>query len=155
VLQTPTEPSGLKVLSEEKDEKSKKCFLMKIKYIMKKFMYIIISMIISTNAFANKIEKNAWVNNIKNAMPTYICQSNTVFRQCFTVTTDECIDVASSATTVCLKNIDKKIPSKLKMPEEGEKFGGDVGECVGITYGSVLSNKIIKTDKCNKLIYGK
>jgi tetrahydromethanopterin S-methyltransferase subunit G len=122
---------------------------------MKKFIPVIILIIISTNAFANKIEKNVWANNIKTSMPTYFCQSNQVFRQCFTVTADECIEVASSATNVCLKNIDKKIPSKLKMPEEGQKFGGDVGECVGITYGSVLSNKIIKTEKCNKLIYGK
>jgi hypothetical protein len=27
------------------------------------------------------------------------------------------------------------------MPEEGQKFGGDVGECAGITYGTILNDK--------------
>ena len=51
--------------------------------------------------------------------------------------------------------MDDKIPKKIEMPEEGRKFGGDIGECAATTYGMALNNKRIKSEKCNKLIFGK
>jgi hypothetical protein len=122
---------------------------------MKKFILVIFLITASLNVLANQVEKNDWINHIKNSMPAYFCQSNQVFRQCFSVSANDCLDVAYSAINVCLRNMDKKIPKKIKIPEEGQKLGGDIGECAATTYGAVLSDKRIKSEQCNKLIFGR
>jgi hypothetical protein len=122
---------------------------------MKNLIFLISSMMISLNAEAIQVEKSDWINQMKTALPTYFCQSDQLFRQCYTVSANECQDVAYTATNVCLKKMDEKIPKKINMPEQGEKLGGDLGECAGTTYSAVLNNKRIKSATCNKLIFGK
>ena len=122
---------------------------------MKNSIFLISSMMISLNVVAIQVEKSDWINQMKTGLPTYFCQSGQLFRQCFTVSANECQDVASAATNVCLKKMDEKIPKKITIPEQGEKLGGDLGECAATTYGLVLDNKRIKSATCNKLIFGK
>jgi hypothetical protein len=74
------------------------------------------------NSGAFVIERDSWVEYMKTALPTYQCQSEKYFRQCFSVTTENCEEVMASTTRICLDKERANIPDVLNQPEDGTKW---------------------------------
>jgi len=107
---------------------------------------IVISM---TPGIANEISKDDWINGMTTALPVALCKSDQFFRQCFSVTQEECEEVALSATRVCIENNRERIPSRINQPEDGRYWGQIIGGCVGPAYVIALKDKKINNEKCN------
>ena len=114
--------------------------------------FLIISLLIAIESMpinANEVLKDDWINGVTTALPAALCKSDQLFRQCFSVTQEECEEVALSSTRVCIKNNREKIPPRLNQPEDGRYWGQIIGSCVGSAYVIALKNKKINNDKCN------
>lgn len=75
--------------------------------------FLIISLLIAIESMpinANEVLKDDWINGVTTVLPVALCKSDQLFRQCFSVTQEECEEVALSSTRVCIKNNREKIP---------------------------------------------
>jgi len=110
------------------------------------FLFIII---ISSPIHAVEVNKKDWVNAMTTALPAAFCNSSQYFRQCFSVTPQECEETAASVTRICLNNNNDKIPPKLQQSKDGAHWGTIIGACAGEAYEVALIKKRIKNTKCN------
>lgn len=117
---------------------------------MKIKIYWYLSMfVLSSSVHATEVSKDDWIAGMNNVLPTVFCKSEQYFRQCFSVTAEECEEVAVSATRVCLNNNKDEIPDVLVQPEDGTHWGTVIGACAGEAYEASLMKKRINKDVCN------
>jgi hypothetical protein len=117
---------------------------------MKKLILIFTSVMI-TQVNAVEVPKDNWVNAMKSALPAAFCNSSMYFRQCFSVTAEQCEETAASTTRICLKNNDKDIPNTLIQPKDGTHWGTIIGSCAGEAYETTLMKNKISNAKCNDI----
>jgi len=106
---------------------------------------------LSVYLHAGEVDKSTWVNGMSTALPTAFCNSSQYFRQCFSVSAEECEETAASATRICLKKHIKDIPEMLVQPKDGTHWGTIIGQCAGEAYDVTLTNKKIDNDQCNNV----
>ncbi|MDH4262163.1 MAG: hypothetical protein OEV78_03855 [Spirochaetia bacterium] len=102
---------------------------------------------LSTHAF--EVSKKTWIEGMTSALPAAFCNSSQYFRQCFNITAIECEETALSATRICIKENEEKIPDVLVQPEDGRNWGTKIGSCAGKTFELSLIKKRINNDQCN------
>lgn len=95
-----------------------------------------------------QVSKQQWTETMQTALPTAFCAEGQPFRTCFKVTQEECENAAASATRVCLRKFQSKLPASLKQPEDGQKWGEKIGLCAGNAYAAALDAKKLKTKEC-------
>jgi hypothetical protein len=101
------------------------------------------------SSMATEVAKAEWLSAMSTAVPTSFCQPKQYFRQCFSVSAEECEQVAASSTRTCLEKHKSAIPEILVQPADGTRFGTVVGACAGSTYEITLTSKRISSAKCN------
>jgi len=116
---------------------------------MKLKFTLLTALLLPLTANAVEVSKSDWYNGMSTALPTAFCNSSQYFRQCFSVSAQECEETAASATRVCLNKNDKDIPSTLVQPKDGTHWGTIIGTCAGEAYEITLSKKRISNTKCN------
>ena len=116
-----------------------------------KIKVLIFSFIVTLSSSLQAVEVNKadWLNAMSTALPAAFCNSKQYFRQCFSVTAQECEETAASATRICLNKSKNKIPSVLQQPKDGTNWGRIVGSCAGEAYELTLIKKRIKNKKCD------
>lgn len=113
-----------------------------------KFSLIMLILLASLPLQASQVVKKDWITSMKTALPTALCNGEGYFRQCFKVTAEECEQRSASATRICLSEFNSQMPDVLKQPEDGMKWGGKIGECVGNAYEISLKARKLSTKKC-------
>ncbi|OGQ04190.1 MAG: hypothetical protein A2W61_08080 [Deltaproteobacteria bacterium RIFCSPLOWO2_01_44_7] len=98
---------------------------------------------------AETLSKKEWGDAMKSGLPVLLCKRDEYFRDCFKISQEECEDIIASATRVCFKQIETQIPSKIVQPRDGEKWGRKIGECVGVSAETTLTDDKISNKKCN------
>jgi len=106
-------------------------------------------MLIASTSQANEVPKDDWINGMSTVLPASFCKSNQYFRQCFNVTERECEEAALSTTRICLAHNKNEIPTQLKQPEDGTRWGSVIGGCAGLAYELILQEKRISNCKCD------
>lgn len=109
----------------------------------------LLALVLSLPTYAAEIGRDDWINMMSTALPTAFCKSNQYFRQCFSVTAQECEETAASATRICLDKNKGKMPKTLVQPKDGTHWGTIIGQCAGEAYAVSLIKKQIKNEKCN------
>lgn len=112
---------------------------------------LLAALLLPLTANAVEVSKSDWYNGMSTALPTAFCNSSQYFRQCFSVSAQECEETAASATRVCLNKNDKNIPSILVQPKDGTHWGTVIGKCAGEAYEITLIKKRINNAKCNNI----
>ncbi len=118
---------------------------------MKKPIIAILLLFFIGHVNAVEVSKDSWVEHMETALPTYQCQSQAYFRQCFDVTAEKCEEVMGSATRTCLDQVSDSIPDILNQPQDGTMWGSRVGSCAGRTYEITLAKQRTNTDRCNNI----
>ncbi|MBL4711941.1 MAG: hypothetical protein JKX75_05490 [Gammaproteobacteria bacterium] len=117
-----------------------------------KFKLIVLTILLfPLNLSATEVTKSNWFNGMSTALPTAFCNSSQYFRQCFSVSAQECEETAASATRICLNKNDKDIPHVLVQPKDSTHWGTIIGACAGEAYEIALINKRINSVKCNDI----
>jgi len=113
-------------------------------------MFFVLS-IFTISAYSLEVTKTEWTKSMSTALPTYFCQPNQYFRQCFNVSAEVCEETALSATRVCIRNNFDKIPEIIIQPKDGRQWGNVIGTCAGKAYGTVLIKQFKNTEKCKNV----
>lgn len=100
-------------------------------------------------AFAQSAPKEAWLQHVEKNMPQAFCTQQAYFRQCFTVSVQECEAAATAATRDCISKHGAGIPAMLSMPNDGRRWGGVIGQCAGTATELSMIKKRISNARCN------
>jgi hypothetical protein len=114
-----------------------------------KTVFFLLMFTITISVHAVQVSKQDWINGMSTALPTAFCNSKQYFRQCFSVSAEECEETAASATRICLKRYKDQIPATLNQPEDGTHWGSIIGSCAGEAYEAALIKKRINNEKCS------
>jgi hypothetical protein len=101
------------------------------------------------NAYSQSVPRDLWISNMETAVPAHFCQEGQYFRECFSVTARECEEMALSSTRICLDKWSEQIPMQLQQPQDGTRWGNQVGSCAGQTYEAALQEKRLSNARCN------
>ena len=115
-------------------------------------LYLAVSMIVfapTLLAADASMSREAWVGQMRTALPVAFCQPQAYFRMCFDISAQGCEETASSAVRVCLKDMLDSIPATLVQPADGQKWGTKLGECAGIAFDIALDAKKNHSPKCD------
>ena len=111
---------------------------------MKKLIFLISFVLIPSFGFADSkndqavIAKKDFQDQFIPAFTNILCKKGQYFRDCFKVTSQECLSELTSAAEACFAKMQNEIPSKLKQPEDGRIWGSKLGACAGGTYENTL-----------------
>ena len=114
-----------------------------------RLLFILFAVTLSTSPYALEVTKDDWVRAMSTALPTAFCNPQQYFRQCFTVSAQECEETAATATRVCLNSYKDKLPQILHQPQDGTHWGTIIGRCAGEAYGITFTKKFINNARCN------
>ena len=103
---------------------------------------------LTSSVSSNEVTKDDWVNSMATVLPTVFCNSSQYFRQCFSITEQECEETAASTTRICINKSIDKIPEILKQPKDGTHWGTIIGSCAGKAFEMSLIKKLINSTKC-------
>jgi hypothetical protein len=103
----------------------------------------------STLSPAQSIDRKQWTDMMSTALPTAFCTPQSYFRQCFKISAQECEEVASSATRICLSKHANDIPRVLTVPQDGQRWGTIIGQCAGNSVDATMLKQRISNAKCN------
>jgi hypothetical protein len=51
-------------------------------------------------------------------------------------------------TRTCIANMRAEFPAVIQLPEQGQKFGGDLGECATDAYAAVNKARYVASEAC-------
>lgn len=94
------------------------------------------------------LSNRQWQHNMRHQFPLKICEPNSYYRQCFTISESECQAFALTLTNACLKALKDKIPENVHLKDDGIALGGLVGACFGDLYESYMAHKKLSLDAC-------
>ena len=114
----------------------------------RKFSLLLAIALLSKASNATELPREQWMGYMEAALPTYQCQNQTYFRQCFNITQEKCEDVMASATRTCLSKFEESIPATLVQPKDGTFWGSKVGACAGTAYDATLKEEHTNTARC-------
>lgn len=97
---------------------------------------------------AQEVPKDKWLDAMTVTIPTYFCQPEQYFRQCFDVTAEECEQVAKSGARNCISKMEHQIPDPLAHPVDSRAWGNRLGTCAGVAYEATLADKHKSDPKC-------
>ncbi len=114
---------------------------------MRRLLFLVA--LLGLGAAPPEVAKQDWIRTMRTALPTAFCEPDAYFRQCFKVTAEQCEQTALSATRICLEELKDQVPAILKQPDDGNRWGSKLGECVGNAYEASLTAKRLHSEKCD------
>jgi len=113
-------------------------------------IFLLVMALLGSPAQAGQtVTKAKFMEVMKTALPSAFCKDKMYFRQCFKITEDECIQEALRDTKICLTSEAGKLPDILNQPQDGQKYGREIGSCAGATFSTTLGGKKIDSPLCN------
>jgi len=104
---------------------------------------------VGTAQAQNQVTAEAWTAGMIETLPDFFCQTDQYFMQCFEINQEECRSVTKQQAERCLDEMGSQIPARLNMPDDGRKWGTDVGRCAGIGYDLALADRKSDAPRCN------
>lgn len=118
---------------------------------MKIALALVLLTTFAIQSHAIEVTKQSWLTSMETALPTVFCGSSMYFRQCFSVSAQQCEEAAVSATRICLKRNAANIPNILIQPQDGTHWGTVIGTCAGQSYEIALMKQKVSNTKCNDI----
>src|SRR5262249_8389965 len=93
---------------------------------------------------------SAWRADMARGLPDIFCRSETYFRKCFKVKTEQCRKEIRLQFALCYHRMEPDMPAELKQPEDGALWGGKFRACMGEYYKQSLTGEklAIESDDC-------
>jgi hypothetical protein len=115
---------------------------------MKGCRLFILAFVLPLAGQAQEVPRDKWLEVMTVTIPTYFCQPEQYFRQCFDVSAEECEQVALSGTRTCISKLQQQIPEMLQHPADSKAWGTRLGTCAGVAYEGTLADKHKSDPKC-------
>ena len=82
-------------------------------------------------ANAQELTQRQWAEKFEATLPSFICRENWYFRQCFFVTSTQCVAASQAAAKTCLDRAKGEMPAMIQSREESASWGAKVASCTG------------------------
>lgn len=105
----------------------------------------------SFSAQAVDVAKSDWTSSMGNLLPAAFCQDNSLFRECYKQSAEECHAVATQVTASCLTQFAPQFPEVFHQPEDGTNWGRKVGECAGVLFALQSKKVLVDTPRCKSM----
>jgi hypothetical protein len=99
-------------------------------------------------AVSESIQKRDWLQNVHMNLPILLCVPKGYFRQCFSVSVQECEGTALAATKDCIEKYSSQLPDVMSLPKDGQDWGRTIGTCAGARTELALVRKRVNNPKC-------
>mgnify|MGYP001067679351 CR=1 FL=1 len=96
-----------------------------------------------------QVTVETWLDDMMGQLPTFFCQPDQYFIQCFDVSQEECRSVSLEEARRCADEMADRFPPLLNMPDDGRQWGSELGRCAGIGYDRVLAERKSDAARCN------
>lgn len=98
---------------------------------------------------AHDLPVHNWVKTLNTSMSTGLCQAGSHWRNCYDMTSDQCIELIHSLTQGCTTRIIATLPSTLT-PGVASLAGQQVGFCVGELFHQLAQDRLKSIPECQK-----
>jgi len=97
--------------------------------------------------------RSEWLQSLPDSLGTELCAENEVFRTCYSVGEDECLQRARERIVSCEHELEPTLPSNIR-DDQTSQFGGSIGQCAGEGLFNYFDETmpLIETDSCKKLL---
>jgi hypothetical protein len=95
------------------------------------------------------VQKDRWLSDFRNILPSLFCKDGSYFRECFKVSDDVCHTTATQATETCMRQFAPQIPGQLHQPNDGGLWGNKIGTCAGTVFEATLVKSRLNSAKCD------
>ncbi len=102
----------------------------------------------STAASAQAVPLDRWLQHMRTGLPVALCAKSSPIGVCFSRSVEDCEESARSAVRSCIAEMEPKLPKSIQMPEEGRKYGSDIGNCSANVYATVNQAFYKETEQC-------
>ena len=111
---------------------------------------LLLFVFLSTTSFAggDAISKARLISGLREGLARTFCEEKTFFRKCFSISNELCEKTTKEGLESCLKQLETKLPEKLKQPDEGESWGQQFGACTGKFFETTLEKSKIESADC-------
>jgi hypothetical protein len=112
-----------------------------LKNIARKFIPLQISsliFIVGVPALAINSSRQEFLTTFEKIIPEGLCESNSAFRKCYSVTDEKCLEYAKPITQACIADLKNQIPDPMTGAHDGAIWGEKIGGCTGGKLGSKI-----------------
>jgi len=80
---------------------------------------------------AAELSQSQWAEKFAATLPGFICREDWYFRQCFSVTAQQCQAATQAAAKTCLDEAKNGMPAVIRSRDESGSWGAKVASCTG------------------------
>lgn len=91
----------------------------------------ILFFILSTNVFAANTSRVGFLSFFQSQLPRNFCNTGSGIRDCYSLTENVCMKIATEAVKSCIDQVKDKIPDPVTGKDDGKKWGTIIGQCAG------------------------
>jgi len=103
------------------------------------------------SAADDSVPKAQWAEHMETTTPVFMCQRDSAWRTCYSISAQQCEEDIASATRVCLRKLDSRIPTTL-VRSQGVALGSEIGECVTEAFAAVHEKDERDTADCKAAV---
>lgn len=99
----------------------------------------------------NPVPTDMWLDFMRPAVTSPLCNDKNPIRQCFRLSKSECEQAALAAASTCSDLLKQRMPAELTTVEEARHWGGTMGVCTAKLYAARNSEmRVTDNPDCSK-----
>jgi len=99
---------------------------------------------------AGDLTQAQWIAFMIKGLPAAFCAPDQLYRSCFEVTAQECVETVTAAAENCLDRFAGELPEMFTF-NEGRKWGPMIEKCIDAVYVGTYSGLKIDNAECNAM----
>lgn len=112
-------------------------------------IFLSLLLIAQAHAADDTLSKARFLDGMKAGMPASFCADKTYFRECFSISKDDCTKAVTAAVSACADKLQGEVPAQLHQPADGQKWGEKLGNCAGVKFEEEKSTLKLKKPECS------
>ena len=110
---------------------------------------VLFAVVVETRAQGD-MSREAWIAGILGIMPVMVCEGDSPYKLCFSVTEAECREAAEHSMRGCTEALKDAMPISFGgAGEESFKWGFIIGACGSLVYSTRLEDRSVNSAYCN------
>ena len=97
---------------------------------------------------ATELTQSQWAERFEATLPGFICREDWYFRQCFSVTAQQCQAATQAAAKTCLDEAKSGMPAVIRSREDSGSWGAKVASCTGALLEDRMKQQKNPTAQC-------
>ena len=111
-------------------------------------IFVLLLLLLGPASRAEEVELERWLRHMRTSLPVALCERGTAIRTCFSLTQQQCELGIASAARSCIADMKPDLPKAVRLPDQGNKLGGNIGDCTANAYAAANKSKYVASEAC-------